>query len=277
MACWGRSTVCSPSAPLDFGFSLEAYGCSGVVFIVVFRALAEGRDVEGRVDAEGGGRTEVSSSVGPREKPASPTGTACHPDAMASNGSFPGPPGDGWQQRTLPMLAGLAAEDARISCLRVHGSASGTAASADRWSDLDLMITTTEPAVEAEDFARQIGRRLSPVFAASRSGNSSSYCVRLVLRDVRRIDVTATALAGDDGDLASGARSENLLDAVAEVIGAFHFDAVLAAVKAARGDVPVGTASAEAAGTHGHPNWPGRPLPIRGLESLRPSVPTPQC
>jgi Streptomycin adenylyltransferase len=195
MACWGRSTVCSPSAPLDFGFSLEAYGCSGVVFIVVFRALAEGRDVEGRVDAEGGGRTEVSSSVGPREKPASPTGTACHPDAMASNGSFPGPPGDGWQQRTLPMLAGLAAEDARISCLRVHGSASGTAASADRWSDLDLMITTTEPAVEAEDFARQIGRRLSPVFAASRSGNSSSYCVRLVLRDVRRIDVTGDAWA----------------------------------------------------------------------------------
>jgi hypothetical protein len=93
---------------LDFGFSLEACGCSGVVFVVVFRALAEGPGVEGRVDAEGGGRTEVSSSVGPREKPASPTGTACRPDAMASNGSFPGPPGDGWQQRTLPMLAGLA-------------------------------------------------------------------------------------------------------------------------------------------------------------------------
>jgi hypothetical protein len=53
--------------------------------------------------------------------------------------------------------------------LRVHGSASGTAASADHWSDLDLMITAADPAVVAEDFARQIGRRLSPVFAASRS------------------------------------------------------------------------------------------------------------
>jgi hypothetical protein len=159
---------------------------------------------------------------------------------MASNGSFSGPPGDGWQQRTLPMLAGLAAEDARISGLRVHGSASGTAASADRWSDLDLMITATDPAVVAEDFARQIDRRVSPVFAASHSGNASFYCVRLVLRDLRRIDVTATAPAGDDGDPASGARSQVLSDEVAEVVGAYHFDAVLAAVKAARGDVLIG-------------------------------------
>jgi hypothetical protein len=46
--------------------------------------------------------------------------------------------------------------------------------------------------------------------------------------------------AGDDRDLASGARSQNFPDAVAEVIGVFHFDAVLAAVKAARGDVLIG-------------------------------------
>ena len=158
---------------------------------------------------------------------------------MAPDGSLPGPPDEGWQQRTLPVLARLAAEDARISGLRVHGSASGTAASVDRWSDLDLMITAADPAVVAEDFGRQIGCSLSPVFAASRSGNPSAYCVRLVLRDLRRIDVTATALAGD-GDLAPGARSQNLADAVAEVMDAFHFDAVLAAVKAARGDVLIG-------------------------------------
>lgn len=48
---------------------------------------------------------------------------------MASHGSFPGLPGDGWQQRALPVLAELAAEDARIGGLRVHGSALGTAAS----------------------------------------------------------------------------------------------------------------------------------------------------
>ena len=159
---------------------------------------------------------------------------------MASHGSFPGLPGEGWQQRTAPVLAELAAEDTRIGGLRVHGSALGTAASADRWSDLDLMITATDPAVVAEDFAREIGRRLSPVFADSRSGDSSAYCVRLVLRDLRRIDVTATTLAGDDGGLASDAGSENLPDAVVEAIGAFHFDAVLAAVKAARGDVLIG-------------------------------------
>jgi hypothetical protein len=159
---------------------------------------------------------------------------------MASNGPLPGPPGDGWQQRTLPVLSGLAAEDARISGLRVHGSASGTAASADRWSDLDLMITATDPVMAAEDLARQIGCRLSPVFAASRSGNSSGYCVRLVLRDLRRIDITATAPARDDQDLASAEWSQNPPDAVGELIASFRFDAVLAAVKAARGDVLIG-------------------------------------
>ncbi len=91
---------------------------------------------------------------------------------MASNGSLSGLPDAGWQQRALPVLAGLAREDARISDLRMHGSASGTTASTDRWSDLDLIVTAADPAVVAEDFARQIGRRLSPVFADSRSGDS---------------------------------------------------------------------------------------------------------
>jgi hypothetical protein len=38
---------------------------------------------------------------------------------MASHGSFPGLPGEGWQQRTVPALTELAAEDARIGGLRV--------------------------------------------------------------------------------------------------------------------------------------------------------------
>jgi hypothetical protein len=160
--------------------------------------------------------------------------------AMASNRPWPGQPGDGWQQRTLAELAGLVSEDARISGLRMHGSASGTAASADRWSDLDLIITATAPALVTEDLARQIGSRLSPVFAASRSGNASTYCVRLVLRDLRRIDITATAPAAGEQDPASTGRSQDPADAVAELIGAFRFDAVLAAVKAARGDVLIG-------------------------------------
>jgi hypothetical protein len=149
-----------------------------------------------------------------------------------------GYPGAGWQQRTLPVLARLAAEDARITGFQVHGSASGTAASADRWSDLDVLITAAEPVTVAEDLACQIANRLSPVFAASRGGDSSSYCVRLVLRDLRRIDVTATAAAGQGP--ASGAPGQDPADAVARLINSFRFDAALAAVKAARGDILIG-------------------------------------
>jgi hypothetical protein len=101
-------------------------------------------------------------------------------------------------------------------------------------------ITATDPVMAAEDLARQISRRLSPVFAASRSGDPSSYCVRLVLRDLRRIDITATALAENDQDPPSGAQTRNPQDAVDELIGAFRFDAILAAVRAARGDILIG-------------------------------------
>jgi hypothetical protein len=156
---------------------------------------------------------------------------------LALGGTSFGHPGDGWQQRTLPVLAELASGDTRVSDFRVHGSVSGTAASADRWSDLDVLITATEPVMVAEDFARQIGRSLSPVFAASRGGDASRYCVRLVLRDLRRIDVTTTAAARDEEDGASAEQCEDPADAVAELINSFRFDAVLAAVKAARGDV----------------------------------------
>ncbi len=156
---------------------------------------------------------------------------------MAPNSGLPG---DDWQPRTLAVLAGLAAKDPRISDFRVHGSASGTAASTDRWSDLDLSISVTDPVTVAEDFARQIGSRLSPVFAASRSGDASGYCVRLVLRDLRRIDVIATAPAPDEPDSAYAAPGQNPAYAVVELINDFRFDAVLAAVKAARGDVLIG-------------------------------------
>lgn len=126
-----------------------------------------------------------------------------------------------------------------LTGFRVRGSASGTADSADRWSDLDVMITATDPVAAAQDLGRQISR-LSPVFAASRSGNASSYCVRLVLQDLRRIDITASAPAAGQQDLASAVTSQNPADAVAELIGTFRFEAVLAAVKAARGDILIG-------------------------------------
>lgn len=91
-------------------------------------------------------------------------------NVMVLSGIFPEHPGDGWQDRALPALAGLAARDARISDFQVHGSASGSDATADRWSDLDLLITAAEPVMVAEDYARQIGHSLSPVFAVGRGG-----------------------------------------------------------------------------------------------------------
>jgi hypothetical protein len=74
---------------------------------------------------------------------------ACHPDCMGLN-SPSRLPDSGWQQRLLPVLAGLASEDARVSDLRAHGSASGTVVAADRWSDLDVLVTAIEPIGAAE-------------------------------------------------------------------------------------------------------------------------------
>jgi len=159
---------------------------------------------------------------------------------MTPNGRFPGLPGDGWQQRTLPALAQIAAQDVRISDFRVHGSASGTGATIDRWSDLDVLITAAEPSTAAEDLAREIGRHLSPVYAADRSGDLSAYTVRLVLTDLRRIDITATAPAGGERSPAAAAQNQSPPDRVAELISSFQFEAVLAAVKAARHDVLIG-------------------------------------
>jgi len=147
-------------------------------------------------------------------------------------------PDSGWQERLLPVLAGLASEDARVSDLRAHGSAGGTA----RWSDLDVQVTATEPIGAAESLACRIGDRVAPVFAASRSGSASGYCVRLVLADLRRIDISAVPAEPSDGTgqaLEPGQHQEPR-EAVAETLADFRFEAVLAAVKAARGDVLIG-------------------------------------
>jgi hypothetical protein len=160
---------------------------------------------------------------------------------MTPNGALPRQPGDGWQQRTLPALAQLAAQDVRISDFRVHGSASGAGAAVDCWSDLDVLFTAAEPSTAAEDLAREIGHHLSPVYAADRSGDLSAYTVRLVLRDLRRIDISATAPAGvEQSPAAAAAQKQPPAERVVELIGTFQFEAVLAAVKAARHDVLIG-------------------------------------
>src|ERR1700689_2201357 len=142
---------------------------------------------------------------------------------MTPNGPFPGQSDDGWHQRTLPALAQLAAQDARISDFRVHGSASGTGAAVDRWSDLDVLFTAAEPSTASEDLAREIGRPLAPVYAADRSGDLSAYTVRLVLTDLRRIDISATTPAGVEQSPAAG-QNQSPPDPIAELIGTFKFD-----------------------------------------------------
>jgi len=159
----------------------------------------------------------------------------------------PRPPGVGWQRELLPVLAGLAAEDSRISDLRAHGSANGAAA-VDRWSDLDVLVTAVEPAEAAEDLARRIADHVAPVFAASRSATDSGYGVRLVLADLRRVDISAvppqspggTGQAGEPRETTEPGHCQEPGGAVAEIADSFRFDAVLAAVKAARGDVLIG-------------------------------------
>ena len=64
--------------------------------------------------------------------------------------------------------------------------------------------------------------------------------MRLVLSDLRRIDITATAPAGGGQSPAAAAQNQSPPDRVAERIGTFQFEAVLAAVKAARHDVLIG-------------------------------------
>ncbi|MEU6231168.1 hypothetical protein [Streptomyces sp. NPDC047042] len=146
-----------------------------------------------------------------------------------------------WQLQMLPDLVEMASGDSRIRDLGTHGSASGDLPRIDRWSDLDLVITAREPVTVAEDFAHRIGARFSPVFAASRSGSSVRYTLRLVLSDLRRLDITAVDPA--DREIPPGpihAVGDDPPCAMAELVNDFRFDAVLAAVKAAREDVLIG-------------------------------------
>jgi hypothetical protein len=64
--------------------------------------------------------------------------------------------------------------------------------------------------------------------------------VRLVLRDLRRIDVTVAPPAGQDPGQASTAPGTDPVGAMAGLVSDFQLDAILAAVKAAREDVLIG-------------------------------------
>lgn len=140
----------------------------------------------------------------------------------------------------LPDLVEIASQNSRIRDMRAHGSASGDRPSIDRWSDLDLVITAQEPVTVAEDFAHRISARFSPVFASSRSGNAARYTLRLVLSDLRRLDITAVNPVDREAPLGPIHAAVESTSAMAGLVNDFRFDAVLAAVKAAREDILIG-------------------------------------
>ncbi|MFI0904259.1 hypothetical protein ACH4TE_12025 [Streptomyces sioyaensis] len=145
----------------------------------------------------------------------------------------------------MSQLGDLATEDTRIHEINPHGSSKGDGASIDEWSDLDVLMVTPEPVEVAEAFAERIGSRLVPLFTSQRGGDSRRYTLRMVLVDLRRIDITAVvptgvmpAGSGEDSSLDTAAAGEN--GAMKDLINDFRFDAVLAAVKAARDDILIG-------------------------------------
>jgi len=147
-----------------------------------------------------------------------------------------GLPSPGWQHRTLTILADLAQSDDRIHELRAYGSAAVEGAGTDQWSDLDVLLRADEPAAVADDLTQLIASSLAPVFTSSRDDSPGRCGVRLVLRDLRRLDITVVS-SRPSSSTASCAPIGQSGSELADVARAFRFDAVLAATRAARADL----------------------------------------
>ncbi|MFB7474333.1 hypothetical protein [Kitasatospora sp. NPDC056184] len=143
----------------------------------------------------------------------------------------------GWQVETLPALRALAADEPAVQKLEVSGSASGDGRLLDVWSDLDVLVTIDgDPEPVANRLALAVPAALGPLYASSRSGDGQETGVRLVLADLRRIDLTVRTAGGAlHPPTRCGAAD------LAGIAAAFRFDAVLAAFKTARQDLLIGT------------------------------------
>ncbi|MGW0711064.1 hypothetical protein ACWD4G_34775 [Streptomyces sp. NPDC002643] len=146
----------------------------------------------------------------------------------------------GWQAQILPELSRIAAADERIRSLRTYGSASGPVLDTDAWSDLDLLLVAEDPAAVAEDFCQQVENSLAPAFASHRSDTADKHVIRLVLFDLRRLDIAVVPPSSGYEPVPRPAPAEGAEDTMTELVNAFRFDAVLAAVRAARGDMLIG-------------------------------------
>lgn len=148
-------------------------------------------------------------------------------------------PTRGWQVPLAAALAEFARADPSVAGVEVHGSTAGQPDVVDQWSDLDLLTTALDARSVAENLAGQIAACHAPIFASHRSGGPDRHTVRLLLTDLRRIDITVVPTTSPKPRPAGTARSD-LSQALNTVVEEFFFDAVLAGVKAARSDMLIG-------------------------------------
>ena len=106
-------------------------------------------------------------------------------------------------------------------------------------SDLDGLLRADEPEAVADDLTHRIASELAPVFASSRDDSPGRCGLRLVLRDLRRLDITVESARSATPPSSSPPKRQSGSE-LAGIANAFRFDAVLAATGAARQDMLIG-------------------------------------
>lgn len=142
-----------------------------------------------------------------------------------------------WQQQTLTQLQDLLGSDPTIHTVEVYGST--TTDELDEWSDLDVRISLESTALPryfpATDWLDSLGQ----VYAIEQSNDDHSAVTRLVLTDLRRIDLHFVT---DNSPLPAPAAPtvEHIQETLRTVANDFRFEAVLATSKIARNDLLIG-------------------------------------
>lgn len=145
-------------------------------------------------------------------------------------------PDAGWQHEAFSRLSEWAARRPGVVAIRVHGSVAN--GDLDAFSDLDVSITSLDPAEFGGRFTDFVAASLAPVFASSHHSHDGSVTLRLVLTDLRRIDASITPPPTRRAPVLSQPPATALSrDPFEALTNDFLFEAVLAGVKAGRGDL----------------------------------------